>query len=263
VTRRVAMLGAALAGLLALVASAAAVRDAGGSDGSDGRLPPAVAAYAYAAVALVALVGLPVLILLAIREVPEPKQRGRRTWFTPLAIAAFAVVGIAVSAYGGDGLSHVLARLRVVEPSGADAELAQPPAAGWAPMLLLMGLGACGGALALRRRPRAAASLSDRVAEALGAPLDDLRSEPDVRRAVIAAFARLERALEAAGAPRGIGEAPLEYVDRVLGELAVPPAPTAALAALFEQAKFSLHPLDEDDRSAAIDALEAVRESLR
>jgi hypothetical protein len=263
VTRRVAMLGAALAGLLALVASAAAVRDAGGSGGSDGGLPPAVAAYAYAAVALVALVGLPVLILLAIREVPEPKQRGRRTWFTPLAIAAFAVVGIAVSAYGGDGLSHVLARLRVVEPSGADAELAQPPAAGWAPMLLLMGLGACGGALALRRRPRAAASLSDRVAEALGAPLDDLRSEPDVRRAVIAAFARLERALEAAGAPRGIGEAPLEYVDRVLGELAVPPAPTAALAALFEQAKFSLHPLDEDDRSAAIDALEAVRESLR
>jgi hypothetical protein len=263
VTRRVAMLGAALAGLLALVASAAAVRDAGGSGGSDGGLPPAVAAYAYAAVALVALVGLPVLILLAIREVPEPKQRGRRTWFTPLAIAAFAVVGIAVSAYGGDGLSHVLARLRVVEPSGADAELAQPPAAGWAPMLLLMGLAACGGALALRRRPRAAASLSDRVAEALGAPLDDLRSEPDVRRAVIAAFARLERALEAAGAPRGIGEAPLEYVDRVLGELAVPPAPTAALAALFEQAKFSLHPLDEDDRSAAIDALEAVRESLR
>jgi hypothetical protein len=263
VTRRVAMLGAALAGLLALVASAAAVRDAGGSGGSDGGLPPAVAAYAYAAVALVALVGLPVLILLAIREVPEPKQRGRRTWFTPLAIAAFAVVGIAVSAYGGDGLSHVLARLSVVEPSGADAELAQPPSAGWAPMLLLMGLGACGGALALRRRPRAAASLSDRVAEALGAPLDDLRSEPDVRRAVIAAFARLERALEAAGAPRGIGEAPLEYVDRVLGELAVPPAPTAALAALFEQAKFSLHPLDEDDRSAAIDALEAVRESLR
>jgi hypothetical protein len=263
VTRRVAMLGAALAGLLALVASAAAVRDAGGSGGAEGGVPPAVAAYAYGGLVVVALVGLPVLILLAIREVPEPKQRGRRTWFTPLAIAAFAVVGIAVSAYGGDGLSHVLARLRVVEPSGADAELAQPPSAGWAPMLLLMGLGACGGALALRRRPRAAASLSDRVAEALGAPLDDLRSEPDVRRAVIAAFARLERALEAAGAPRGIGEAPLEYVDRVLGELAVPPAPTAALAALFEQAKFSLHPLDEDDRSAAIDALEAVRESLR
>lgn len=262
-TRRVAMLGAALAGLLALVASAAAVHDAGGSGSSDGGVPPAVAAYAYAAVALVALVGLPVLILLAIREVPEPKQRGRRTWLTPLAIAAFGLVGIAISAYGGDGLSHVLARLRVVEPSGADAELAQPPAAGWAPMLLLMGLGACGGALALRRRPRATASLSDRVAEALGAPLDDLRSEPDVRRAVIAAFARLERALEAAGAPRGIGEAPLEYVDRVLGELAVPPEPTAALAALFEQAKFSLHPLDEDDRSVAIDALEAVRESLR
>lgn len=262
-TRRVAMLGAALAGLLALVASAAAVHDAGGSGSSDGGVPPAVAAYAYAAVALVALVGLPVLILLAIREVPEPKQRGRRTWLTPLAIAAFGLVGIAISAYGGDGLSHVLARLRVVEPSGADAELAQPPAAGWAPMLLLMGLGACGGALALRRRPRATASLSDRVAEALGAPLDDLRSEPDVRRAVIAAFARLERALEAAGAPRSIGEAPLEYVDRVLGELAVPPEPTAALAALFEQAKFSLHPLDEDDRTAAIDALEAVRESLR
>ena len=84
-----------------------------------------------------------------------------------------------------------------------------------------------------------------------------------MRRAIVAAFARLELALEAAGAPRGPGEAPLEYVGRVLGELEVPPEPLDELASLFEQAKFSLHALDEGDREAAIEALEAVREALR
>ncbi|MGE5689700.1 MAG: DUF4129 domain-containing protein [Pseudomonadota bacterium] len=260
---RLAALGAALAGLLAVVAAAATVDGAGGTHAARGGVPPAVAAYGYGALVLVALVGLPVLALLAIREVPEARQRTRRVWLAPIAIAALAAAGVAVSVYGGDGFSDVLARIRIVEPSTGDADAARPPSTGWAPLLVLVGVAAGGGALVLRRRPSARTSLSDRVAGALGAPLDDLRSEPDVRRAIVAAFRRLEVVLEAAGAPRSVGEAPLEYVDRVLADLDVPPEPTAALAALFEQAKFSLHPLGERERDAAIDALEAVREALR
>ena len=52
--------------------------------------------------------------------------------------------------------------------------------------------------------------------------LDDLRAEPDPRRkAVIAAYARLERVLAAAGRPRQLTETAEEYVVRILDRLEV------------------------------------------
>ena len=77
-----------------------------------------------------------------------------------------------------------------------------------------------------RRRPRAPAA--EQVAETLGGHLDDLRSEPDPRRAVIAAYARLERALAASGLPRRPAETPEEYVARILDELEVVAARSAS-----------------------------------
>lgn len=256
-----ALLGA-LAVLLALVAASAGVGNAGGSEG--GGVPAAVAAYAYAAVTVLALAGVPALLVLAVRDLPEARRRGRRTWVTPLALAALAAMGVAVSASAGDGLSEALARVRVVQASAGEEELARPPAAGWVPLALASGLVIGGGALALRRRPPARRpSVPEQVAAALDAPLEDLRREPDARRAITAAFARLELALGAIGAARAPGEAPLEYVDRVLAALDVPRQPLDDLAALFERARFSLHPLDERDRDAALDALAAVRDALR
>ncbi|HSC90954.1 MAG TPA: DUF4129 domain-containing protein [Gaiellaceae bacterium] len=262
-TRRAALVGA-LAVLLALVAASSAIEpvDGGGATGGGG-VPPSVAAYAYAAVTVLALAGIPALLVLAVRELPDARRRGRRTWLTALVLVCLVAVGVAVSAYDGDGLSEMLARVRVVQPSPSEQELARPPGAEWVPLALVTGLALGGGVLALRRRPAVRRpSLAECVADALDGPLDDLRDEPDVRRAVIAAFARLERALGAAGAPRAPGEAPLEFVERVLGELAVPRRPLDQLAALFERARFSLHPLGETDREAAVAALESVRATL-
>ena len=59
------------------------------------------------------------------------------------------------------------------------------------------------------------------AAAAVDESLDDLRAEPDPRRAVIAAYARLERVLAAHGLPRKPAEAPLEYLGRMLAELSV------------------------------------------
>ena len=260
-TRRAALVGA-LAVLLALVAASSAIEPVDGGGATGGGVPPSVAAYAYAAVTVLALAGIPALLVLAVRELPDARRRGRRTWLTALVLVSLVAVGVAVSAYDGDGLSEMLARVRVVQPSPSEQELARPPGAEWVPLALVTGL-ALGGVLALRRRPAVRrSSLAERVADALDGPLDDLRDEPDVRRAVIAAFARLERALGAAGAPRAPGEAPLEFVERVLRELAVPRRPLDELAALFERARFSLHPLGEADREAAVAALESVRETL-
>ncbi len=92
--------------------------------------------------------------------------------------------------------------------------------------------------------------------------LDDLRAEPDPRRAVIAAYARLERVLAAHGLPRKTSEAPLEYLGRMLGGLSVSPPAARRLTDLFERAKFSQHAVAAEMKEEAIDALETVRDDL-
>jgi uncharacterized protein DUF4129 len=101
------------------------------------------------------------------------------------------------------------------------------------------------------------------VSAALDESLDDLRSEPDLRKAIIAAYARMERALAYAGLPRRPSEAPLEYVERALGQLETSAGAIRRLTDLFEWAKFSHHEPDPSMRDEAIDALVAVRDELR
>ena len=101
------------------------------------------------------------------------------------------------------------------------------------------------------------------VSLALDESLDDLRSEPDLRRAIIAAYARMERALAGGGIPRRPSEAPFEYVERALGDLETSAESVRRLTDLFEWAKFSQHEPEPEMRDEAIDALVAVRDELR
>ena len=98
---------------------------------------------------------------------------------------------------------------------------------------------------------------------ALDESLDDLRRERDLRRAIIAAYARMERALAGAGIPRQPSEAPFEYVERALGDLETSAESVRRLTDLFEWAKFSQHEPGPEMRDEAIDALVAVRDELR
>jgi hypothetical protein len=109
-----------------------------------------------------------------------------------------------------------------------------------------------------RRRPAPEA-----LAAALDESLDDLRSDPDLRRAIIAAYARMEAALAAAGIPRDPAEAPLEYVERALLTLDASASAVRRLTDLFEWARFSHHEPEPSMRDEAIDALVAVRDELR
>jgi len=131
--------------------------------------------------------------------------------------------------------------------------------------LLLLG-GAAAYVLLVRRtsqRSDGDQPLANAVADILADTLEDLRSEADARRAVIAAYARLERVLAAHGVPRQPSEAPLEYLSRVLLELDVTPAAVLALTELFERAKFSPHEIDAAMKDEAIGALASVRQELR
>src|SRR5207248_2203549 len=92
--------------------------------------------------------------------------------------------------------------------------------------------------------------------------LDAIRREPDPRRAVISAYAAMERSLSRAGFGRHRSEAPLEYLRRVVV------APTGAgeevrtITLLFQHARFSDHDVDEPMRSRAIDALARIRAAI-
>ena len=93
--------------------------------------------------------------------------------------------------------------------------------------------------------------------------LDDLRNEADPRKAVIAAYARMEKILAGHGLGRRPSEAPLEYLGRVLTELHVSEEAVTKLTALFERAKFSEHEIGPEAKDEAIDALVELREQLR
>ena len=139
----------------------------------------------------------------------------------------------------------------------------------WAPVLVTMALillaaGAWWYAGRARKRARGElhSELAAAVALAVDESLDDLRAEPDPRRAVIAAYARLENVLAAHGLPRKPAEAPLEYLSRMLAELSVTDRAARALTELFERAKFSQHAVGAEMKEEAIDALQTVRDDL-
>jgi hypothetical protein len=92
--------------------------------------------------------------------------------------------------------------------------------------------------------------------------LEDLRRDPDPRRAVIATYARMERGLAASGVNREPADTPLEYLSYILAAHRVSERAACRLTELFEQAKFSDHVIDEDIRREAIAALEAVKAEL-
>jgi hypothetical protein len=140
----------------------------------------------------------------------------------------------------------------------------------WLPLLVVgsvvFAFVVAGAVVAVRRRrglfddDRAllAAALSD----VLNETLDDLRLEPDPRKAVIRTYDRMERTLAARGLPRLAFEAPLEYLARVLDAVQVGAHSARRLTRLFERARFSSHEIDVGMKEEAIDALVALRTEL-
>jgi uncharacterized protein DUF4129 len=136
----------------------------------------------------------------------------------------------------------------------------------------LIGLLVVGGAIYLVRNRRVQPLDPDDVdvdavaadlSAALSDAIDDLEREPNARRAVIAAYARMEGALARGGLGRRAAEAPFEYVARVLARLHVSAAAAHELTELFEQAKFSPRTVDAEMKERAIAAFVAVRDDLR
>jgi len=275
-SRRLLPLALGVTALLVLAGIASHGRPLSGSRGNG---PTATFFdYVFTSIVLFAVVVLGVLVysLASVRRGAAVPRRGR--WhllnsFAMLALSAAVAVLILHSKFEqrlrqlGQGLkpnaqqaggvkpkqgTHVRnARLRWDEVAVAAALL------GGAAALVLAGRRA-------RRPPKPWRFRSrEAVSAALDFSLDDLRNEPDLRRAIIAAYARMERALAMAGVARRPSEAPFEYLARALRSLDTSGASVSRLTALFEWAKFSQHEPGPAMRDEAIEALAAVRDELR
>jgi uncharacterized membrane protein YidH (DUF202 family) len=210
-------------------------------------------------------------------ELPEP-ERSRRNVYVLLAfvlgVAAFAVLA---KRLGYHGLHLPFLHHPLHAPPGLPTKHGAKPvpaAPAHAHLSWIAGLATTAllalAAAAVFFASRTTAQPEKRAlrqAEAVSAALDesiaDVLAEPDPRRAIIAAYAHMERALAAAGLPRRPAEAPLEYLERALVDLDATAASARRLTDLFRFAKFSDHPVPGQAKDDAIAALEAVRDELR
>jgi hypothetical protein len=267
--------------LLAVVAVAARGRPLGSSGGSSSGLPLTFWDYVFTSFLIVeAFMILAALVFMFfMRRERSDRQsfssRTARSLALLLGLALFVVlVGRHVDLHRllhlNRGSTHVRA---ATQPAGTNANHHKQAAPRhvqfrWEELAvvlgLLLGLGVLAGATRTRLGPaNDSRPAPEALAAALDESLDDLRADPDLRRAIIAAYARMERALAAAGLPRNQAEAPLEYVERALLTLDTSAAAVRRLTDLFQWARFSQHEPDPAMRDEAVDALVAVRDELR
>jgi hypothetical protein len=276
--RRVAavlLLGAILLIAVAIGAHAAVTRTALAPSTSGAWLDALYAVLGVAAGAVIALLVVAFLTGLFRRRRPGPDvregQREQPPVYVFLFIGGFALAVlwllIRTSGQRGGQTSHLVTG----RPLASSAAAGLPPTS---PAALVAGVvaGAVLAALAVlvivirarsrRAAPVATADAPSPLLEAVDAALDALESDADPRRAVIAAYATMERLLAAAGSPRRAADAPTEHLERSLVLLGSGRASARRLTELFERARFSVQTIDEQVRRAAFEALAAVRRDL-
>jgi len=279
--RRLVILGVAVTALVAVAALASHGRPLAGSGAGRG---PTAGFFDYffttTAIFGIVVVGVVAWAIVALRPGDRRSGRGRNHLVSYLLAVA---VGVAFA----ELLLHdkkFIARFRALDQAaqrknGSGRSGAQPgtipgssraPRLRWDEVAIVAALLAGAAALAYagrtktRKRPPSWRRRSqEAVSVALDESLDDLRNDPDLRRAIVAAYARMETALGYAGIPRHPAEAPLEYMERALTSLDTSAAAARRLTVLFEWAKFSQHEPEPEMRDEAIDALVAVRDELR
>jgi hypothetical protein len=92
--------------------------------------------------------------------------------------------------------------------------------------------------------------------------VEDLRSEPDARRAIVRCYARFERAVADSGVERKPWSTPMEFMREALRRLPLPRTAVPTLTGLFELARFSHHPLGPSERDQALEALDEIKTAI-
>jgi hypothetical protein len=273
--RLVATIGGALALIVLVVVASHGDRPNGGSGG--GQTASTVLVNVVLLVLAIVAAAMVVTTLLSFQPVRQvdPKPRTGPKLFGQI-MAFVLIIGIVVAVVqlfhggGGRGQQNAPASQRAggLLKNLDKNKKGSRQSIDWLPVALVFGGAlvafAAAGVVVLRRGPLppSETSLTERLSALFDETLADLEAERDPRRAVIAAYARMERILGRHGLPRRPAEAPHEYVSRVLEDLISSGSSVRRLTRLFERAKFSPHDVDPQMKEEAIAAVAAVRDEL-
>lgn len=266
--------------LLVLLAVVSLASRSGFGHASDARPMPSYVSWAMSIFLVVFVLMIPFAIYAYSLQIREYRSQKERQKFQTRVAKSVAVILILATI----GLLRIYFGHKFF-PSFHSTPLQAPPSAGgkkglrhavpynptfqwpvlWATLAILA---VVAGWIVFRLRRGAGAPLLDHDAEqtlaeevtaSIDDAIDDLEAEPDPRRAVIAAYARMENALRRSGLARAASETPLEYLRRILLGLGSRADAVTRLTDLFEQAKFSTHRIDAAMKDEAIGALRAIR----
>lgn len=110
--------------------------------------------------------------------------------------------------------------------------------------------------------PSALLSRRQAAAAAVQATISELQLGGDVRTSILACYQRFCVLLGARGIARQEPLTPGELETLAVNELALAPSSVGSLTALFQEARYSTHPLGEADRDRAVESLARIREAL-
>jgi uncharacterized protein DUF4129 len=280
-TLKAAGLAAGLVVLLAIVAMAAR----GGHPGTSGHVAtrpvPNTVQDGFVTLLAVVYVAMIVAIVIAVFKYKDRWSDPGSNWLKNFVLVLILMAIATAFGYYAMTHGHLREQAKKVEqaqarPGNKQQKLHHLPATPartahfeWPLVVGIGGLVLLGGVwMYVRSRRRLAPLFEERGLEAdmvtaIETTIDDLRSEKDARRAVIAAYAAMERTLARHGLARHRSEAPLEYLANILRGLHVRESAVVSLTRLFEFAKFSGHEVEGVMKEEAIDALVAIRDDLQ
>jgi hypothetical protein len=254
------------------------------SDGADAWVSlPSLRLYSFAdfAIATLFLAGVVSFVLLARAFVFKARTAGppeRLPLWVKLMLLALLVTGawLFFRLVPREALEFALEEIGFGPFEATDSDVPVDPQRSTAVLLWLAFLSVAGlGWWLIRWTMRAdrrledlpvAESQAERRRRILVGLLDDaiaaLRAHPDPREATIAAWARLEAALDVVGVERAPSDTPTRFLARVLGAVDTSRAAAERLTAAFERAMYSHHPIDRETQLESVDALVAVRDEL-
>jgi len=268
---------------LALVAAASRTHHSPGSSAGVHSPPSGVGDYLFTIFLLLVAVMMLFLIWLWFSErdmLVQQRKRQSGSMRLLVFLAIFAVVAAGLThlrdlGIGGNkstetGQTRPGSTAKKLQGAQKQKAAAQAPDFKWLPVFIATTAGlAVLGFIAVRtmRRERRGVAESHALQlefeELVEDTLADLYAEVDPRKAIIAAYARVERVFATYGLPRDPSEAPVEYLERALPELRASGAALERLTALFQWAKFSAHDVDPKMRNEAVGALLEVSDELR
>jgi hypothetical protein len=284
------LLGAALLGAMLYLSGLSATLQLGDADLPGVLLVPALPTPLYIVMAVVIVLGVGCTLLVSFRQrrrlsrdqerEPEAVKSPWQAMVSTLGTLALVLLGLVWLMRHGAEVSQFLERLRLQVSMAQEffssthslVQQVQSPATGYAmfTMVILVygGLGLLGLWILYEGwgKIRFQGALDDprprQVQRAVAAGLQELRTHTDPRQAIIACYARLEHLLTDYGVPAYEYLTPQEYMGTALRDVELPAEAFAGLVALFELARYSLHPLDDTARLTAMAYLEQLQTHL-